>query len=375
MPKGNYQCDRCQCKFKVYEALERHYRAHELSASAPNHGTDTDQGLKTQKLQDGNIMRCTTCDLAYTTIGMFSLHMKKYHNKALTCEECGKKFTMPNALKNHRLNYHTSFPKNCEDCGHFCTTKDSFKQHLALVHGVGIVEKNVPCEICGKMVQDKYGLKAHVKAVHSGGKGEYRCDQCGKVFKSKGSLDYHSRTHTGDFPFRCDECGNGFHRFDKMLNCKNAHAGIFKYHCTQCDYKTNENRQFERHLTVHSAEKPFSCPVCNHHSSTASNLQSHTRKVHKITLVQAEIVSKRTRFGRTMTEEDLEVAKCKLELAEKSQDTFRNRTESNNVYQYNRNRKQNVTTVKTQPSGPGEEAERPVANLPYPRPHLMFPYF
>ena len=120
--------------------------------------------------------------------------------------------------------------------------------------------------------------------------------------------------------------------------------------------------------------------MCNHHSSTASNLQSHTRKVHKITLVQAEIVSKRTRFGRTMTEEDLEVAKCKLELAEKSQDTFRNRTESNNVYQYNRNRKQNVTAKSHTSSGVGEEAERAAAaaaaaNLPYPRPHLMFPYF
>ena len=32
--------------------------------------------------------------------------------------------------------------------------------------------------------------------------GEFACDQCGKVLKSKGSLDYHKRTHTGEFAYR-----------------------------------------------------------------------------------------------------------------------------------------------------------------------------
>ena len=45
----------------------------------------------------------------------------------MTCDECGKKFTMPNALKNHRLNNHTQFPKHYEDCGVFCLTKKILK--------------------------------------------------------------------------------------------------------------------------------------------------------------------------------------------------------------------------------------------------------
>jgi hypothetical protein len=35
-----------------------------------------------------------------------------------------------------------------------------------------------------------------------GFQGEFACDQCGKVLKSKGSLDYHKRTHSGEYAYR-----------------------------------------------------------------------------------------------------------------------------------------------------------------------------
>ena len=204
MPKGNYQCDKCSCSFRVYSALERHIEAHLLSATVPNPVTHAQEiaGLQTSDLKDGAIMRCTKCDLAYNTYGMYRLHMQQYHEKSLNCEECGKKFTLPNTLKKHRLNYHTSFPKTCDECGQFCATKEEFKAHLASVHGEGIRENTVPCEICGKMVKNKYILKQHVKLVHEKRGGEFPCDQCGKVMKSKASLEYHSKVHTGEYAFR-----------------------------------------------------------------------------------------------------------------------------------------------------------------------------
>ena len=204
MPKGNYQCDKCSCSFRVYSALERHIEAHLLSASVPNPVTHDQEisGLQTSDLKDGAIMRCTKCDLAYNTYGMYRLHMQQYHEKSLNCEECGKKFTLPNTLKKHRLNYHTSFPKTCDACGQFCATKEEFKAHLASVHGEGVRENTVPCEICGKMVKNKYILKQHVKLVHEKKGGEFPCDQCGKVMKSKASLEYHSKVHTGEYAFR-----------------------------------------------------------------------------------------------------------------------------------------------------------------------------
>jgi len=330
MPKGNYQCDRCSTSFRVYSALERHIEAHILSASIQNPDTDTDKGigLKTVELKDGNIMRCAKCDLAYATHGMYRLHMQQYHDKALTCEECGKKFTLPNSLNKHRLNYHTSFPKTCDDCGQFCATKQEFVVHLANAHGQGIQENTVPCEICGKLVKNKYVLKQHVRLVHERKGGEFPCDQCGKIMKSKASLEYHSKVHTGDYAYRCDECGNGYMRVDQMLDCKNTHAGIFRFHCTHCEYKSNKTKAFKNHITIHSTEKPFICPLCNHPSNTTTNLNNHIKKVHKITLCQAERLAKKTRFGQAMTDDDLEHNKTMLERGEKILDTKKLRPEN-----------------------------------------------
>ena len=55
-----------------------------------------------------------------------------------------------------------------------------------------------------------------------------------------------------------------------------------------------------------SAAKPWICPICQHTSSTTSNLNNHIKKVHKVTLCQAEMMTKRSRYGREMTEDEVE---------------------------------------------------------------------
>jgi len=302
-------------------------------------------------------MRCAKCDLAYATHGMYRLHMQQYHEKALTCEECGKKFTLPNSLNKHRLNYHTSFPKTCDDCGHFCATKQDFVAHLANAHGQGVQPNTVPCEICGKLVKNKYVLKQHVRLVHEKKGGEFPCDQCGKIMKSKASLEYHSKVHTGDYAFRCDECGNGYMRFDQMLDCKNTHAGIFKFHCTHCEYKSNKSKAFKNHITIHSTEKPFICPICNHPSNTTTNLNNHIKKVHKITLCQAERLAKKTRFGHSMTDDDLEHNRTMLERGEKILDTKKLRPENVAEEKITSNDKQNAVVSRKNEEGSKEAVD------------------
>ena len=367
MPNGQYQCDKCQAVFTMYSALSRHAEAHLLSESVVSHDGEEKSGLRLQEMKDGSIMKCTICDVAYTTFGMYQAHMKKYHNKGLGCNDCGKRFTLPNALKNHIINHHTTFPKKCNECGHFCASKEEFKEHMANTHGDGVQEKTNPCETCGKMFKSKYSLKAHVKLMHSESE-EFPCDQCGKVFRAKASLEYHTKVHNGDYPYRCDECGNGFMRHDHMLDCKNAHAGIFKFQCPQCDYKTNKERQYKRHMTVHTNEKPFTCPICGHSSSTVGNLSSHVRKVHKLTLVKSEILACRNRHGHTMSEEELAEAKRKLELTEKARDTIKMKPEGAGNVPNNTNRTtaKNSAVIKAR-----SEEDGPSQNPPA---RLLFPY-
>ena len=319
-------------------------------------------------------MRCTTCDIAYNTIGMYNHHMKKFHDKALSCEECGKKFTMPNALKNHRLNFHTQFPRKCDDCGHYCISKKVFKEHIAKAHSEGVAEDTHPCEICGKVLKTKYSLKLHVKLMHEKVAGQFPCDECGKVLKTKATLEYHKRVHAGEYPFRCDQCGNGYMTEKKMMDCQNTHAGIYRFHCTHCDYKTNKDKAYRRHVSIHSDVKPYLCPLCqNHQTANPENMSGHIRKAHKMTLLQAELVAKRNRFGNVMTEEDIELAKRKLERAENAQETTRLRPDPpaghgnvNNSYRPKKN-----VSVKS----PSDESSNDGPATLYPPTRLLYPYF
>ena len=392
MPKGNYQCDKCPVSFTTHAALVRHHSAHLLSESVPSTGNETGQGLALQEvkvfntkffssfnliLQDGVIMRCTHCDIAFNMAGMYQHHMKKYHDKSLSCEDCGKKFTMPNALKNHRLNNHTVFPKRCDDCGHICATTVIYKNHRTEVHNEwGGEDRTVPCEICGKSLKNKYSLKLHVKLVHEKTAAEFPCDECGRVLKSKNSLEYHKRVHTGEYPFRCDECGNGYMTERKMMECKNTHAGVFRLHCPHCEYKTNKDKAYKRHLATHSQDRPYICPICtNHTTAHDGSLAGHIRKSHKMTLIQAELLAKRDRFGNIMSEEAITIAKQKFERAENAQETTRLRPEQpwghHNVV--SRPKKPSNVTVKTQPDEGSNDTEGPPTL--YPPSRLLYPYF
>ena len=381
-PKGHYQCAKCPVVFKTYEALERHEQAHLRSETMPAEVED-ENSLKLMDvkveahaqtfimiyfmqliLQDGADMKCNICDIVYNTYGMYQHHMKKYHHKGNKCEDCGKTFTMPNALKNHVINNHTQFPKRCEDCGQYCITVQDYRVHRADAHGESYNnhlgnESSVPCEICGKSFKTKYSLKSHVKLVHSQNSEvvKFPCDQCGKDFKSKNSLEYHRKIHTGDYPHRCDECGNGFMKARDMQDCKNAHAGIFKFRCGHCDYKTNKEQQYTRHLTTHSSEKPFICPLCQHRSANLGAIGGHIRKSHKLTLLKAEILAKRNRHGHAMTEEEIEEAKKKAELYDKVAESqmVREQTNANRTHHVNRPPGKNAPIAKTRPAQPGDD--------------------
>ena len=59
-----------------------------------------------------------------------------------------------------------------------------------------------------------------------------------------------------------------------------------------------------------------------------------------MTMLTAEIMAKRNRFGHSMTEHDLEVAKQKMELSDKVEDIKRNLPEpapgeANIIYRHN----------------------------------------
>ncbi|KAM6463732.1 zinc finger protein 148 isoform 3-T4 [Liasis olivaceus] len=79
------------------------------------------------------------------------------------------------------------------------------------------------------------------------------CEHCNAAFRTNYHLQRHVFIHTGEKPFRCDECGMRF---------------IQKYH-------------MERHKRTHSGEKPYQCEYCLQFFSRTDRVLKHKRMCHE----------------------------------------------------------------------------------------------
>lgn len=120
----------------------------------------------------------------------------------------------------------------------------------------------------------------------------WACEQCGKTFRKRRSLNLHMRTHSGIKPFRCEICDKRFLWSSSLTRHFKVHTKEKPYECRVCRKRYTQSGTLYRHLRIHiSRENLFFCQQCPKVYRNPVEIEEHVRENHPedaITIAEAK---------------------------------------------------------------------------------------
>ncbi|KAI8632083.1 hypothetical protein F5Y19DRAFT_423178 [Xylariaceae sp. FL1651] len=144
--------------------------------------------------------------------------------------------------------------------------------------------------VCGMEFTDIGEFQAHLCNFHIGqmsSKTKYRCLWHGctrkedQLFASRNKLRRHISTHTAYKPFICKTCNTGFSAQQALEQHERIHTGHKPFVCNfpGCEKSFKQKSALTMHARTHTGEKPLKCDICSKCFCESSNLSKH-KKIH-----------------------------------------------------------------------------------------------
>ncbi|CAB1328719.1 unnamed protein product [Coregonus sp. 'balchen'] len=101
------------------------------------------------------------------------------------------------------------------------------------------------------------------------------CGHCNAAFRTNYHLQRHVFIHTGEKPFQCSQCDMRFIQKYLLQRHEKIHTGEKPFRCEECGMRFIQKYHMERHRRTHSGEKPYQYRVLKHRR------MCRERKAHK----------------------------------------------------------------------------------------------
>ncbi|KAI7808435.1 zinc finger protein 148 isoform X2 [Triplophysa rosa] len=107
------------------------------------------------------------------------------------------------------------------------------------------------------------------------------CEHCNAAFRTNYHLQRHVFIHTGEKPFQCNQCDMRFIQKYLLQRHEKIHTGEKPFRCDECGMKFIQKYHMERHKRTHSGEKPYQCDYCHQYFSRTDRVLKHRRMCHE----------------------------------------------------------------------------------------------
>lgn len=238
---------------------------------------DVEQRRKSIKRNTEEALKCPFCDRSF--IGLVK-HIKSKHNDEPDFDEEMRNAKWRERIMKVATQGGEEGGETCDECGK--VTKN-MKRHMES-HQLNRMQ--IPCPMCGKVVL-KTGMSSHMRTVHSGSK-PYKCPHCDYSSAFRGNLNTHVKgMHLHTRQYLCTICKAAFKTLGALIgHTKRVHEGWKSpnqkiFICSVCEKRFTKKYHVDRHMLIHTGEKPHKCNDCGRSFNNKSNLMSHVQLVHK----------------------------------------------------------------------------------------------
>lgn len=90
----------------------------------------------------------------------------------------------------------------------------------------------------------------------------HNCKICDKNFTKLFSLNRHLFLHSGEKPHKCTQCRKAFVQKTDMIRHETTHSDLLLFECNVCRKRFKTKKNLNSHLMTHSTKRPFQCRFC-----------------------------------------------------------------------------------------------------------------
>ncbi|XP_061827719.1 zinc finger protein 148 isoform X1 [Nerophis lumbriciformis] len=167
----------------------------------------------------------------------------------------------------------------------------NIKQELKLTESPVQIKKDKKAVkdliICPKKKKRKQHSPAKILSINDDGSFGIQnpkchvCVHCNAAFRTNYHLQRHVFIHTGEKPFQCSQCDMRFIQKYLLQRHEKIHTGEKPFRCDECGMKFIQKYHMERHKRTHSGEKPYQCDYCHQYFSRTDRVLKHRRMCHE----------------------------------------------------------------------------------------------